>query len=73
MEITSFHPFVFDTVNRYIILCRRVVGAGSMAWSHETPHKVSDPLVPNEVVHFLYVLRLTQPQPRISYHKLMHF
>jgi len=73
MEISSFHPFVFDTVNGYIILCRRVEGAGSMAWSHETPHKESDSLVPNEVVDFLYVLRLTQPQPRISYHKLMHF
>jgi len=69
----SFHPFVSDTVHEYNILCRKVEGAGSMACCHKKPHKELDPLVPNEVVNFLYILRLTQPRPIISYRKSMHF
>jgi len=73
LEITSFRPFVSDTVHGDNILCRKVEGAGLMAYFHKTLHKELDPLVPNEVVNFLYILRLTQPQPITSYHKLMHF
>jgi len=72
-EITSFHPFISDTVHGYSILCRKVEGAGSMAWCQEKPHKELDPLMPNGVVDFLYILWLTQPQPITSYHRLMHF
>ena len=72
-EITSFHPFISDTVHGYSILCRKVECAGSMDWCHKKPHMELDPLVPNEVVDFLYILRLTQPQPITSYHRLMHF
>jgi len=71
-EITSFHPFVSDTIHGYSILCQKVEDAGSMAWCHIKPQKELDPLVPNEVVDFLYILRLTQPQPITSYHRLMH-
>ena len=72
-EITSFHPFVSDMVLGYNILGRNVEGAGSMDWCNKKPHKELDYLVPNEVIDFLYILRLTQPQPKISYHKSMHF
>jgi len=68
-EIPSFCPFVSDTVHGFNILCRKVEGAGSMAWCDEKPHKELDPLVPNEVVYFLYILKLTQPQPMTSYHR----
>ena len=71
-EITCFHPFVSEMVHGYNILCRKVEGAGSMAQCHKKPHKKLDPLVRNEVVDFLYILRLTQPQPIFSYHRSMH-
>jgi len=54
-EIISFRPFISDTVHGYNILCRKVEGAGSMAWCHKKPHKELDPLAPNEVVDFLYI------------------
>jgi len=72
-EIISFRPFVSDTVHEYSSLRRKVERAGSMAWCHKKPHKELDPLVPNVVVNFLYILMLTQPQPIISYHRSMHF
>jgi len=65
-EKVSFHPFVCDKEYGYNILCRKVEDAGSMVSSHKKPHKELDPLVPNEVDDFLYILRLTQPQPIIS-------
>jgi len=40
-----------------------------MASSHKMPHKEFDPVVPNDVYDFLYILGLTQPQPITSYHR----
>jgi len=68
-EIISFHPFVSDKEYGYNILCRKVEGVGSMASGHKQPHKDLDPLAPNEVEDFLYILRLTQPQPITSYRR----
>ena len=68
-ERVSLRPFVSDKVHGYNILCRRAEGAGSMASRHKKPHKELDPLAPNEVDDFLYILRLTQPQPISSYHR----
>ena len=72
-ERDSFHPFFSDKVHGYNILCRKVEDAESMALSHKKPHKELDPLVPNEADGFLYILRLTQPQPIIFYRRLPHF
>jgi len=56
LEIVAFHPFVSHKVHGYTILCQTVEDAESMASSHEMPHKGLDPLVPNEVDHFLYTI-----------------
>ena len=55
LERVSFRPFVSDKEHGYIILCRKVEDAGSMASSHKEPYEELDPLLPNEVDDFLYI------------------
>jgi len=68
----SFRPFVSDKEHGYNILSQKVEDAGSMASSHQKPHKELDPLSQYEVVNFLYILRITLLQPIIFYHTRRH-
>ena len=61
LDRVSFHCSGSDKEHAYNMLWRKVEDAGSMASSHKKPHKELDPLVPNEVDDFLYIVRLTQP------------
>ena len=72
-ERVSFRPFVSDKEHEHNILCQKVEDVGSMALSNKKAHKELDPLVPNEIDNFLYILRLTLPQPITSYRRLPRF
>jgi hypothetical protein len=65
----SFRRFISDKEHGYNILSQKVEGAGSMPSSHKKPYKELDLLALNEVDDFLFILRLTQPQPITSYRR----